>query len=168
MKRWTKLYLIFFVLLFIDFISKYLVYKNIPQMSFLHPYYPYGGIGLFDNFGISFSINHVQNTGAAWGIFAKYSKLLLFVRVFIVICLTIFLGYKNKDRKKDLPFLLIITGAIGNIIDYFLYGRVIDMFYIKLWGYSNPVFNFADFLITSGIIWLLIIFVFEKVKKRKL
>jgi signal peptidase II len=51
--------------------------------------------------------------------------------------------------------MLIIAGGIGNILDYFIYGHVVDMFHFILWGYSFPVFNVADASIFMGIVSLL-------------
>jgi len=134
-------------------------------MSWLYPFYPYGGIGIFKDFlGISFSINYVDNTGAAWGLLAKYPHFLFSIRIFIVIGLLIYLAKFNFDKAKDLPLLLIITGAIGNILDFIFYRKVIDMFHFNFWGYSYPIFNLADAMITVGIVWLFITFFKKKIK----
>ena len=163
MKRWTKLLILFFILLIIDFISKYYVQLNVAKMSWVHPFYPFGGIGVFkDFFGIIFSINFVENTGAAWGIFSKYPSILFYVRSVIVLGLILYLILFNLDKRKNIPFILIITGALGNILDYIFYRKVIDMFHFRFWGYSYPIFNFADVFITTGIIWLLITFFMQK------
>lgn len=167
MKRWIRLVILFVVLIVIDVGLKFYVSHYIEKMSWKHPFYPYGGIGVFkDFFGISFSINFVENTGAAWGIFSKYPHFLFYFRIIIVIGLVIYLVFFNKDKRKDIPLMLLITGAVGNILDFIFYKKVIDMFHFKFWGHSYPIFNFADFLITFGIIWLLIIFFIEKIKKR--
>lgn len=50
---------------------------------------------------------------------------------------------------------LIMGGATGNLIDYFRFGYVIDMFHFTFWGYSFPVFNFADAAISIGALCLL-------------
>jgi len=166
-KRGLKLLIIFCVLIILDIASKYYVSHFIEKMSWKHPFYPFGGIGVFkDFFGISFAINYVVNTGAAWGLFSKFPKFLFFLRIVIVIGLVIYLGFYNKDKKKDIPLALIITGAIGNIIDFIFYKKVIDMFHFVFWGYSYPIFNLADAMISIGIIWLFFTF-FEKKMKRK-
>jgi signal peptidase II len=168
-KRWIKLLIFAIVLLLIDIALKFYVSHYVEKMSWMHPFYPYGGIGVFRNFfGISFSINFVENTGAAWGMFSKYPLVLFYIRVLIVIGLIIYLLTSNKDRKKEMPLILIITGATGNILDYIFYRKVIDMFLFKFWGYSYPIFNFADFLITIGVIWLFIIFFIQKIKRKKI
>jgi signal peptidase II len=138
------------------------VQAYVNKMSWIYPSYPFGGIGVFRDFlGISFSINHVENTGAAWGIFNKFPSFLFFVRMVIVTGLIVYLALRS-DRRRDLPLLLIITGAIGNMLDYIFYKKVIDMFHFNFWGYSYPVFNIADMMITIGIIWLFLVLIKKK------
>ena len=168
MKKWMKLLLLAIIFLSIDIFTKWYVHSNIPQMSWLHPLYPYGGIGVFQNFlGISFSINYIQNLGAAWGAFSSYSDYLFLFRIAIILSLIIYLFYNNPPFKKALGICLILTGAIGNIIDYLLYGFVVDMFYFTFGSHSSPVFNVADSLITVGIVWMLLDGVFFHKRKEK-
>ena len=47
-------------------------------------------------------------------------------------------------------FALIIGGAMGNLIDRFLYGHVIDYFLFHTPGWSFAIFNLADAAITVG------------------
>jgi signal peptidase II len=163
-RGWT---LFFFAVLFliIDAASKYWVNAHLPAIQSSLPFYPYGGMGVFQNvLGIDFSINKTYNTGGAWSLFSNFPHALLISRIGIIIGLfTYTLGF-NKNRARDIPLLLILTGAIGNIIDFFLYGAVIDMFYFVLWGYSYPIFNVADALIFFGVASLLIQ---ELLKKRQ-
>ena len=167
MKKRIKLLSIFIFLIIIDIYTKYYVFHNVEKMSWTYPFYPYGGMGVFKDFlGISFSINLVENTGAAWGIFSNYSHILFFIRVIIIIGLVIYIAIFNKDRSREMPLVLIIAGAIGNILDFVFYGKVIDMFHFRFWGYSYPVFNFADFLITLGTIWLFFTYLFYKIMRK--
>ena len=155
MKTWVKLVTVGASLLIIDVFTKLYVVYNIAKMSWLHPFYPYGGIGVFKNaLGIDLTINYVENKGAAWGCFSAYSNVLFYLRIFIVLSLVIFLIYSKFPFKKALPFCLIITGAVGNILDYIFYGHVVDMIHFKVGSYSYPVFNFADMIITMGILWV--------------
>lgn len=146
-----------FLIFLIDFLSKYWIQLHLPQMNF-YPFYPYGGIGVFENFfGIEFSITHAINRGAAWGIFSQWQDYLIFVRLFMVFGIFIYLYFFNKRPFWEIPFAIIIAGALGNIVDYFLYGHVIDMFHFVFWGYDYPVFNVADASIFIGIVWLFIL-----------
>lgn len=168
MKKWIKLIVICIILLLTDVIIKRLVFINVAKMSLLHPNYPYGGIGIFRDFlGISFSINYVQNPGAAWGAFSGYTSLLFYLRIIITIFLIGYLFRSNPSFGRALGFCLIITGALGNIIDYIVYGHVVDMFYFTFGKYSYPVFNLADSLITVGILWLIFSSFFKKTKRNR-
>lgn len=119
-------------------------------------FYPYGGIPVFKSFlGIDFSIVHQINTGAAWGMFSNFQDYLLFFRVITIGIILSYLVFFNKTPLRRFPLLLILSGAIGNVADYFIYGHVVDMFYFNFWGYSYPVFNIADSAIFCGVAMLL-------------
>lgn len=139
-----------------DIVTKYWVHTKLPVMSYLFPVYPYGGLKVFENFlGIEFSITHLTNRGAAWGAFNGYQDVLLWLRMILIIGM---IGYLSrlKERPSVQFFLcLVISGAIGNVIDYFVYGHVVDMFHFILWGYRFPVFNVADSAVCIGIFGIL-------------
>jgi len=161
-----RLIVLFLLLLLFDVASKYYVFHFIPKMGLSSPFYPYGGIPVFKGAlkGIDFSIVNIENLGAAWGIFSAYSDYLLWARIFIIVGLVLYLIFSDLSKAKRFTILLIITGAIGNILDFFFYGHVVDMFYFKFWGFSYPIFNVADSLITIGIIFL---FIFSTQHKSK-
>ena len=50
---------------------------------------------------------------------------------------------------------LVIGGALGNLIDRLIYGKVADFFHFYAFGYDWYVFNVADAAITFGVIALL-------------
>lgn len=159
---------IFCVLLFLDFMLKRYVHQNIPVMSWATPTFPFGGIGVFDSFfGFNFAICHVQNMGCAWGMFSQFSELLFFVRIILIMALVVYIVFLNQEKGKTLPLFLILTGAIGNIVDFFVYGKVIDMFFFYWKSYSFPVFNIADSLITIGISILIIQSIYQSLFKNK-
>jgi signal peptidase II len=155
--KWWKLFLIGAVLLGLDMITKAYVHAHIPYLGLSSPYFPYGGIGVFQGLfgGVNFSINHVINTGAAWGVFSRYQHLLIYFRIAILTFLATYLIFINREPNRRLPLVLVISGAVGNVIDYFYYGHVIDFFYFKFWGYSYPLFNVADSAIFCGIVYLI-------------
>ncbi len=143
----ARLFFFFVALLGFDIVTKILAIHYIPPMSF--GAYPFGGIGIFSIGGITFSLNYIVNTGAAWGVFAGHSGLLFSLRTIIILGLLFFV-------PKRFPIWLILIGAIGNAIDYCLYGHVIDFLHFTFWGYSFPIFNVADSCITIGAILLLL------------
>lgn len=118
--------------------------------------YPYGGIAIFKDFqGIEFSIVHATNKGAAWGTFSEYASVLLIFRI-LLIGFLIYYYFKHHSLFIRLPLALIIAGALGNVIDIFLYGHVVDMFHFIFFGYDYPVFNIADSAICIGVALYLI------------
>lgn len=143
MRKWM---VVFLLLLALDFATKVIAMNEIPYLSY-GPY-PFGGIGVFSFGGVTFSLNYIVNTGAAWGMFAGYPGLLFALRVALILAMVFFI-------PKQIPIWLVLTGAIGNAIDYCLYGHVIDFFHFTFWGASFPIFNIADSCITIGILALL-------------
>ena len=145
----------FLLLLFlgVDALTKVLALRGIPLLHGVS--YPFGGIGIFDFCGISFSLNTVFNTGAAWGVFPNHFWILLGLRLCVVISLVVYLFFRPSNRPHW-PLSLIATGAFGNIIDMFIYGRVIDFFHMRFFGWSFPIFNIADSCITVGVALLLL------------
>ncbi|MEM7174389.1 MAG: signal peptidase II [Chlamydiota bacterium] len=156
-KRLIVFALIASLLFAADFFSKTWVNHYFSRDLSASTQYPYGGIGVFHQIlGVDFCINRVTNRGGAWGVFASYSYLLLTVRLTIITALFIHTLFFNQLRARDCSFFLLITGAAGNLFDFFFYGYVIDFLHLTLWGYSFPVFNFADVMIFFGVALLLI------------
>ena len=119
--------------------------------------YPYGGIGLFSNlFGIEGSVVHITNTGAAFGIFAQAQYGLVLTRLVVTGLLLWYFCKTKLSYRETFAFALILSGAIGNVLDYFLYGHVVDMLYFKLWGINCPIFNAADAFIFCGTAFIIL------------
>lgn len=137
------------LLLALDFASKKWALASIPHIQWNDPY-PFGGIALF-SYGISCSFNTAFNTGAAWGLFPGHSGLLFALRSVIIIGLVVYLF---RQPRPKLSLWLITVGAIGNAIDYFAYGFVVDFIHFNFWGYTFPIFNLADSYISIGALWL--------------
>jgi len=151
-----KLFFIVFAILVFDFVSKGMINFYLQPSEVAQPFFPFGGISVFQNLlGIDFCIHHVTNRGAAWGIGSGLQDLLLIIRIAVIMGLVVYLCLSSKAKEVRYPLAMIIAGGLGNIIDYFIYGHVIDMFHLFFWGYSYPVFNIADTSIFLGIVWLL-------------
>lgn len=144
MKKWLPL---LFLLLGLDVLTKILAIQYVPPMAY--GAFPFGGMAIFSLGGVTFSLNYIVNTGMAWGLFAGHSGLLFALRTIIILGLLFFV-------PKRWPIWLVVAGAIGNAIDYCLYGHVIDFFHFTFWGYSFPIFNIADSCITIGALSLLL------------
>ena len=66
------------------------------------------------------------------------------------------------SKKKELYILLIISGAISNIVDRCLFGFVIDFIDINYMNYHWFIFNAADIFISYGCIRLLYLRFYRK------
>jgi signal peptidase II len=151
-----------FLILCWDQISKFLVFHYVPLVDSSAYWYPYGGIEVFRNLaGIEFSINYMTNKGAAWGMFGNYQLSLMLFRVGLIAGLCVYLFKYNEQKSWQIPLIMVIAGAIGNVLDFFFYGHVVDMFHFVLWGYDFPVFNLADSAISIGIGCLFILSLFK-------
>lgn len=112
-------------------------------------------LDLGDGFSLKlFSINHVVNTGSAFGLF-KDNNLFFIVLSFVVLFLIFY--YRNdflNDKRKTFFVGLITAGVLGNLFDRLIYGAVIDFIDFHFW----PVFNVADSCISVGVIVLIFLF----------
>lgn len=96
-------------------------------------------------------IVHVENSGAAFGLFEGSRRFLLIFPAIIIAC-AIYLISKDmgsdlRGRLSKLSLALIASGGIGNMIDRFLFGHVTDMISFSIFP---PVFNVADIAVTCG------------------
>ena len=104
-----------------------------------------------------FNLTHVRNTGGAFGIFGGEKGGLgsiLFVVVSLVAIgaiVFLFLRIKESEKMLALSFSLILSGALGNLIDRLRYGEVVDFLDFHLSAYHWPAFNVADSAICIGI-----------------
>lgn len=118
---------------------------------------PFRGVSVFQNWlGIDFSLENVKNTGAAWGVFSSLQSYLLWGRCIIILALTAFIAFSKAAFGQKTALCFIVTGALGNVFDFFTYGYVVDMFHFCFWGYSFAVFNVADAVIFCAVVSLFI------------
>lgn len=132
------------VLISADQFSKFLIVKNLSVNN---------SVSLINNF---FSITYVKNYGAGFSIMQNQTLFLTVISI-IAIMLLSYLLYKtkNKEISNRISFLLIISGAFGNLFDRIRFGYVIDFFDFNIFGYDFPVFNVADSFITIGALILI-------------
>jgi signal peptidase II len=106
-----------------------------------------------------------QNRGMIFGILngklPLNSKVVLTVFRCILLLVISFIIWKNREKSVLflVPFLLFWAGALGNIIDPFIYGYVVDFIHIRLWNYDfwPFYFNLADAYITVGMVVFLLL-----------
>jgi signal peptidase II len=129
---------------------------SLKRYVFLH-ISPFQGVFVFRNFfGIDFSLDYVKNTGAAWGFLSSLQSYLLWGRCAIILSLLGFIFFSSLPFGRKAFLSWIVAGAFGNVLDFFIYGHVVDMFHFCFWGYSFAVFNIADSMIFCGVAALFI------------
>ena len=134
-----------------DQFTKFLVLQNIPlhtQLDFIP--------------GI-LNLTYIRNTGAAFSSFEGAQW--LFAVVFLVFTAAIVWEFSGKrwpfTNFERWLIVAIYAGGIGNMIDRFRFGYVVDMIQTAFMDF--PVFNVADCFITCGCILLLgHLFLFNK------
>lgn len=105
------------------------------------------------------NLTYTENTGAAFGI--GTNNIILIFSIIMVMALIYYIKAKKIDNQ--IPYMLIISGAIGNMIDRIFRGFVIDYIDVNLFNFPN--FNIADICIVIGFLLLLIIFFKKNVTK---
>lgn len=115
-----------------------------------------------------FHLTYCENTGAAFSMFSGQRWMLLGVTVILLAGL-LYALQKNwmQNTFGRMSLRLIIGGAIGNMIDRFLLGYVVDLFDFRLIHF--PIFNVADILLCVGVgmMMLYILFMEPKIEKAK-
>ena len=202
---------------FIDQLTKHLAHKHLlvwednkqSLMHYIGQQYPVLTIGepqhttTSPKFFISFSGNYVRNQGAAWGLFSNWDdsiRIPFFYLVTILALCVIFFYWRTTPAYHKLAryaLALIFSGAIGNFIDRFRLGYVIDFIDIRWsiplplnlnfsinffpktldflnisinlnhWKYDYPNFNWADSAITVGVFLLIIDMIFLEPKRMR-
>ena len=106
---------------------------------------------------------YVHNTGVAFGFFdgpGTFAKTLFFSGITLVaVCVVIYFLYHAVQRGRYLQgfFLgMICGGALGNLLDRFRVGAVVDFIDVHYKQYHWPAFNVADAAISAGVILLIL------------
>ena len=136
--------LIFLLLVLFDILSKYIVYNYIDLYQFIKITY-------------FFDITHIHNFGVSFGLFAgTIPALVLVIFGLFVTAFVLYLYINSSEFLERWGLFIIICGAIGNIVDRFINGYVIDFLYLHINQYYWPAFNFADIYISIGIIMIIV------------
>lgn len=104
-----------------------------------------------------FQLVHVRNSGAAFGIGANASSklvpLLLNFGAIAVFCVVVVYAMRSAvtDRVLQTGLHLILGGAVGNLLDRFRFGYVVDFLDVYVGTKHWPAFNVADSAICVGI-----------------
>lgn len=108
-----------------------------------------------------FQLRYLENHGAAFGMLQNQQWFFLVITV-ITLCIVTFIYLKLPKEKHFMPLrvclIVLVTGAIGNMIDRIRFQYVVDFFYFELIDF--PIFNVADIFATVSTIVLIILFLF--------
>jgi signal peptidase II len=102
-----------------------------------------------------FHITYVVNTGAAFSMFSQGVSWLRWLSLGVSVGLLLLAWFGPAlSRWEQVGYGFILSGAVGNGIDRFILGKVVDFLDFRLIQF--PVFNLADTFINIGIVCLLI------------
>ena len=149
-------FLIAVIVVLVDRLAKWAVASNIP---------------LHDSVTVIpglFHITHVENTGAAFGLFAesaaqwKIGALVSFSVIALIIVSALLWKNSHALSTTTIGLSLILGGATGNLWDRMMTGHVVDFLDFYMGSYHWPAFNVADSAIVIGAILLVSEIVFAK------
>lgn len=108
-----------------------------------------------------FQLRYLENHGAAFGMLQNQQWFFLIITA-ITLCIVTFIYLKLPKEKHFMPLrvclILLVTGAIGNMIDRIRFQYVVDFFYFELIDF--PIFNVADIFATVSTFALILLFLF--------
>ncbi len=116
----------------------------------------------FENFEIIkdfFYLTYLENRGAAFGILQNFRWGFIILTV-IALAGMIWYFIKNQHVLLRIALTLLVSGAVGNFIDRFSRGFVVDFLHFYPFGYDFPIFNVADIFVCIGVFLLSIYLLF--------
>jgi signal peptidase II len=152
----SRLLMISGVVIATDQISKWVIIRSLPMFD---------AIPVIPGF---FNITHIHNPGGAFGFMAAQGptvrSLLFLVISSLAVTLLAFFYAKTPPSHTwlSVALLLIFGGAVGNMIDRFRFGEVVDFLDFFLGNHHWPAFNVADSAITIGTMILAYHLLFNK------
>ncbi len=107
-----------------------------------------------------FEFHYTQNRGVAFSMLQDQRWVFIPVSILMTLVLITMLIRSPMRRSKlfCISTILVIAGAIGNLIDRIVLGYVIDFLYFSLIDF--PIFNFADCCVVIGAILLSVYMIF--------
>ena len=144
MKKNPLFWLIAIAFLLLDQLTKYLITQDFTEVGDTLP--------LWQNV---FHLTYVKNTGAAFSVFSGGVHWLRWLSLLVSLGLIVYVWRGSRLPKlEQIGYGFILAGALGNGIDRFLFGYVVDFLDFRIINF--PVFNVADIAINLGIICLLL------------
>ncbi len=109
-------------------------------------------------------LQYLENRGAAFGILQNQKIILLIVSVLFIGVILFFLNKVPDTSRYMILHVLaaaVIAGGVGNMIDRFRQGYVVDFIYFSLIDF--PIFNVADIYVVTAtiLVFVLLLFVYK-------
>ena len=142
-KKMILVYFTALILLAADQLTKYIV-SHLYAFGQKNP--------VIDGF---FYLTHCGNTGGAWSLFSGNAVILAVVSLIASLFIIAAIFY-CKNTLLAFSLGIVLSGAIGNMIDRFSKGYVIDFLDFVIFGYDFPVFNVADIYVVCGGIGMIL------------
>tara|TARA_B100000900_G_scaffold361595_1_gene334405 strand:+ start:289 stop:765 length:477 start_codon:yes stop_codon:yes gene_type:complete len=110
---------------------------------------------------------YVTNDGMAFGLSFPGGRHVLLIMTILLTGFIIGYLWKEKNGHPLIKYglALILSGAIGNLIDRLLYGKVVDFLDLMIGNFHWYIFNIADSSVTIGMILFIIHSVYIEQKK---
>lgn len=100
------------------------------------------------------------NQGVSWSMFRATSTTGYWLLTIFISCMILGLAayiYHRAAQRYSIVFeMLVLGGALSNLIDRLYYGAVLDFIELYVGSYHWPVFNIADMCICFGVVGILI------------
>lgn len=101
-----------------------------------------------------FNIVFTWNPGTAFSMFRTLgdgAPMIMIIATGVIIALILYYLFARSRSYERAPLVLIIGGALGNLIDRIRFGAVIDFLDFHVGAVHWPAFNIADCFITIGV-----------------
>lgn len=147
------------------FILPIIIIAFLTSFDQLTKYMITGSFELYDSKNIIpniLSFTYIRNTGVAWGMF-KGKRIIFLILTAVTLLFCIYIYSNIHDNKKyrllRISLIILISGALGNMIDRIKLGYVIDFFDVDFMDF--PVFNVADIYVVISMIALFLLLMFK-------
>ena len=112
-----------------------------------------------------FNLVFTWNPGTAFSMFRAVgdnAPLIMVVATGLIIALLLYYLLRRARSYEVAPLILIVGGALGNLIDRIRFGAVIDFLDLHVGEWHWPAFNVADMFIVIGVGLYIINLIFRK------
>ncbi|MFI5186183.1 MAG: signal peptidase II [Chitinophagales bacterium] len=130
-----------------------------------HIVYPYETIHLLSD---HLTVTRVENSGAFLSTGDSLPQSAKYIFLSLIPLVAVSLGLIYVFTKRGIPnhmltgLCFVIGGGIGNLFDRITYGSVTDFLHIRFGIFQTGIFNFADVSILTGILIILLQFLFKR------